>query len=46
MSEPAKETFQIKDQMKQIEEMKESIYEWENKNTDMELQMEDHKTVS
>ena len=28
---------QIKDQMKQIEEMKESIYEWENKNTDMEL---------
>ena len=24
--------------------MKESVYEWENKNTDIELQMEDMKT--
>jgi len=26
--------------------MKESIYEWENKNTDMELQMEDMKSTN
>jgi len=34
----------IKDQNKEIEALKESIYEHENRNTDIELQMEDLKT--
>jgi septal ring factor EnvC (AmiA/AmiB activator) len=37
---------QIKDQQKQMEEMKEQIYEWENKNTELELAMEDYKSAA
>lgn len=32
---------QIKDQMKTIDEMKEQVYENENKNTELELAMEE-----
>lgn len=34
---------QIKDQMKTIDEMKEQVYENENKNTELELAMEEQK---
>jgi hypothetical protein len=37
---------QIKDQIKQIEDMKEQIYEHENKYTELELQNDDLKNNS
>jgi|DEB0MinimDraft_12_1074336.scaffolds.fasta_scaffold08249_4 chromosome segregation ATPase len=37
---------QIKEQAKKIEDMKEQVYEWENKHTELELVLEDFKSTS